>query len=270
MRMRPAAAGPSTTQQVVDELLAHLGASGDEQAPVPSWHYQEDPSAPNPPTASLRHLLGACYDLKTPKAQPLLALLLAQLQAVAAGSPGRPSFELHVDATAAGAAADGAGGGGGAAAAEGGSGKAAKQAGAAAGVARLQALLADAAGLEGYLAPRHVADVLADFAGARLTAQQVRGGTGTGAAGMICLQARACVAHLVLLLGARARCSRRARPHAAARSCWACCARWRRGSTPSPRLPWSTLLAAQASRRPSPSCAMRAWARTGLAWRPRR
>jgi hypothetical protein len=136
---------------------------------------------------SLRHALTVCYDIKTPKATPLLQLLLEQLTAAAAAagggsikeqqqqqqSPLRPSIDLQVDATGGKFVATAA-----AAAADGSKIAAAATAAAspAAAIAAMQALLAaDAAAVEQYLAPRHVIDVLQEYSAAKLTPQQVGG-----------------------------------------------------------------------------------------------
>lgn len=153
---------------------------------MPSWHYTEDPAhspaaaAAGSSTISLRHALSVCYDIKTPKAQQLLQLLLGQLQQQlqqgkpqpAAGKGVRVSIDVRADASAAtdlAAAVQQPDGHekqpGGAAAA-------------AAAVQRVQALLCDAAGLEAYLAARHVVDVLQDFGEVQLHLAQVSS-TGT-------------------------------------------------------------------------------------------
>jgi len=52
--------------QAVDELLAALGARGDERVPVPAWHYED--AAPADARADgrmpLREALSKCYDLR--------------------------------------------------------------------------------------------------------------------------------------------------------------------------------------------------------------
>jgi sulfite reductase (NADPH) flavoprotein alpha-component len=183
---------PTNPPQAVDDLLAALGASGDEAVPTPAWHYREQP-APAGPTTSLRHALSVAYDIKSPKAKPLLAALQAPLQAAlaaaaadapppaaappppAAGAKGgaRASIELQVDATAAGGAGrahgTSAGADAGAAGDQAGGGAAETQSQLsplAASAAAVDALLAaDAAALERYLAPRHVADMLEEASG---------------------------------------------------------------------------------------------------------
>jgi hypothetical protein len=181
-----------TPLQAVDELLQQLGATGDEPVTRPTWHYQEQPDSSsnhnNSSSVSLRHALTVCYDIKTPKAQPLLTLLLEQLTAAAAAdtsskpdqqqqqqqpgsSPMRPSIDLTVDATGgkagAPAAADGS--------SNNGSSKALSPSAAiAASIAAVQALLcAAAAAVESYLSPRHVIDILQEHPAATLTPQQV-------------------------------------------------------------------------------------------------
>jgi sulfite reductase (NADPH) flavoprotein alpha-component len=173
--------------QAVEELLQQLGLTGDEPVTCPSWHYQEQPdSSSSSSSMSLHHALTVCYDIKTPKATPLLQLLLQQLTAAAGDGSSkeqqqqsllRPSIDLQVDATggrfpltAAAAAGDGSK----TAAAN---GKAAAAAvSPAAAIAAVQALLAaDAAALEQYLAPRHVIDVLQEYSAAKLTPQQLLG-----------------------------------------------------------------------------------------------
>lgn len=174
--------------QAVDDLLQQLGATGHETVTRPTWHYQEQPDSSSS-SVSLRHALTVCYDIKTPKAQPLLTLLLEQLTAAAAGdtssktdqqqqqpgsSPVRPSIDLQVDATGgkagAAAAADGS--------KDSSSSKAlSPSAAVAASIAAVQALLsADAAAVEAYLSPRHVIDILQEHPTATLTPQQVRRG----------------------------------------------------------------------------------------------
>jgi hypothetical protein len=174
--------------QAVDELLEQLGATGDEAVTKPTWHYQEQPdSSSNNSSVSLRHALTVCYDIKTPKAQPLLTLLLQQLTATAAAdtssktdqqqpgsSPVRPSIDLSVDATggkagAAAAAADGS-------SKDSSSKLLSPSAAIAASIAAVQALLsADVDAVESYLSPRHVIDILQEHPAAILTPQQVRG-----------------------------------------------------------------------------------------------
>lgn len=169
--------------QSVEELLQQLGATGDEPVTRPSWHYQEQQPDSNSSSMSLRHALTVAYDIKTPKVKPLLQLLLDQLTAAAASddsskldqqqqqngssSPLRPSIDLQVDAT----------GGKPSPASKPASAAAGKQAAAspaAAAIAAIQGLLAsDASGLDAYLAPRHVIDVLQDFPAARLKHTQV-------------------------------------------------------------------------------------------------
>jgi hypothetical protein len=50
--------------QAVDELLAVLGASGDEQVPVPSWHYRTANADGADETMRLRDALIQCYDIR--------------------------------------------------------------------------------------------------------------------------------------------------------------------------------------------------------------
>lgn len=178
--------------QSVEELLQQLGATGDETVTRPSWHYQEQQQQQpdsNSSSMSLRHALTVAYDIKTPKAKPLLQLLLDQLTAAAASddsskldqqqqqngsSPLRPSIDLQVDAT-----------GGKPSPASKPAAAAGKQAAAAspaaAAIAAIQGLLAsDASSLDAYLTPRHVIDVLQDFPAARLKHTQVCRGGGVG------------------------------------------------------------------------------------------
>jgi hypothetical protein len=159
--------------QVVDELLQQLGATGDEGVQTPSWHYTEDPQHSTAAAAdgsiSLRHALSVCYDIKTPKAQQLLQLLLAQLQQQqqqgSAKGAARVSIDVRADAsTTADLAAAGL-------QQQSTDGK--QQDAAAAAVSRLQGLLAEPAALEQYLAARHVADVLQDFPQVDLSYSQV-------------------------------------------------------------------------------------------------
>jgi hypothetical protein len=174
--------------QAVEELLQQLGATGDESVTRPSWHYQEqqqpDSSNNSSSSMSLRHALSVAYDIKTPKAKPLLQLLLEQLTAAAAAdgsskldqqqqqqngsSPRRPSIDLQVDAT--GGKSSPASKPAAAAAGK----LAAAASPAAAGIAAIQGLLSsDTSALDAYLAPRHVIDVLQDYPAAKLTHTQV-------------------------------------------------------------------------------------------------
>jgi hypothetical protein len=164
--------------QVVDELLQQLGATGDEAVQTPSWHYTEDRAHTTAAAAdgsiSLRHALSVCYDIKTPKAQQLLQLLLTQLQQQQQGSgkgAARVSIDLHADASA---TADLSAAGVQQQSADG------KQGAAAAAVSRLQGLLADGASLEQYLSARHVVDVLQDFSQVAVSYSQVRRGCSVG------------------------------------------------------------------------------------------
>jgi hypothetical protein len=187
--------------QVVGELLQQLGATGDEPVQTPSWHYTEDPAHSTAPAAadgsiSLRHALGVCYDIKTPKAQQLLQLLLTELQQQQqqqGKGVARVSIDVVADASAAadlsaaGVQQQTAGG---------------KQDGAVAAVLRLQGLLADAASLEQYLSARHVVDVLQDFSQVPLSYSQVRYGaaaveaaTGQSAADACAFVEECCAQH---------------------------------------------------------------------------
>jgi hypothetical protein len=164
--------------QAVDQLLQQLGASGDERVQTPSWHYTEDPNHSTAAAAadgsiSLRHALSVCYDIKTPKAQQLLQLLLTQLQQQQGSTKGatRVSIDVHADAST---TADLAAAGMQQQQPSAEAGKMQEGAAAAAAVLRLQGLLGDAAGLEGYLAARHVVDVLQDYGQAPLSYSQVR------------------------------------------------------------------------------------------------
>jgi hypothetical protein len=157
--------------QVVDELLQQLCATGDEAVQTPSWHYTEDPAHSTAAAAdgsiSLRHALSVCYDIKTPKAQQLLQLLLTQLpqQQGSGKAAARVSIDVVADASA---AADLSAAGVQQQSTDG------KQSAAAAAVSRLQGLLADAASLEQYLSARHVVDVLQDFSQVQVSYTQVR------------------------------------------------------------------------------------------------
>jgi hypothetical protein len=164
--------------QVVDELLQQLGATGDQAVQTPSWHYTEDPAHTTAAAAadgsiSLRHALSVCYDIKTPKAQQLLQLLLTLLQQQQSSGKGvaRVSIDVVADASA---AADLSAAGVQQQSAD------SKQSAAAAAVSRLQGLLADAASLEQYLSARHVVDVLQDFSQAQVSYSQVRHGCSAG------------------------------------------------------------------------------------------
>jgi hypothetical protein len=103
--------------QAVSELLGVLGFTGEEAVQVPSWHYTEDPHHTPGAAATaaagggdalpegsmrLRHALTSCYDLHTPRAEPLLQLMLLGLQQ-----------ELRTTTTAAPNTATTAGGGAG-------------------------------------------------------------------------------------------------------------------------------------------------------------
>jgi hypothetical protein len=177
-------AKPFFALQSVDELLKQLGATGEEPVARPSWHYREQQQQQqNSSSMTLRHALTVCYDIKTPKLQPLLQLLLDQLTAVADGkqqqqkngSTVRASIDLQVDATGKGKPA---------AAAAAATGKAAMNP--AASIAAVQGLLAaDGAAVEQYLAPRHVIDILQECAAAKLTPQQVKTACATGDKGLV-------------------------------------------------------------------------------------
>ena len=52
--------------QAVDELLAALGASGEQRVPVPAWHYEEaaEAHARQDGCMPLGEALQKCYDLR--------------------------------------------------------------------------------------------------------------------------------------------------------------------------------------------------------------
>ena len=193
--------------QAVSELLTVLGATGNEAVQIPAWHYTEEPDhTPRAAAAagsvpegsmSLRHALTSCYDLHTPKAEPLLQLLLLKLQqesvtiasakvgetgrvangtATGLNGVGNHGHHYEVVATAAGsksaAAVD-------VAVSDQGQKKTASHVAAAAAAGKvdhIQQLLEDKQALEAYLAERHVVDILRDFASSvDLSVQQVRG-----------------------------------------------------------------------------------------------
>lgn len=195
--------------QTVEELLQAAGCTGAERVAAPSWHYAADAEAA--PTAApaadgtlaLRDALAYCYDLRSPKAEPLLQLLQAAVgaskvatAAAAAANGVRTSIEVVANATAvagngallpplspadtspaadaakqqqaqppakAAAAVAAAGGG-----KEGrGSARSLRQ--------QLDQLSSSKEALVEYLAPRHVADVLREFGCTQLAPQQVSG-----------------------------------------------------------------------------------------------
>jgi hypothetical protein len=168
-----------------------LEATGEEVVPSPSWHYVEDPqlmtreASGSSGSSSLRHALEVCYDLKSPRAQPLLKVMLGQLQQQLSGAAGevkpggRPSFDLQANATTAAAAIPAAAALAGAAStATSGSDDGKVQPGQPSqavldSIAHIQQLLSDSEKLEAYLAARHVADILQDFPSVTLTHDQV-------------------------------------------------------------------------------------------------
>jgi sulfite reductase (NADPH) flavoprotein alpha-component len=176
---------PCNVPAAVEALLRAAGLDGGQAVPVPGWHYR-DPALP-PGAAPLRDVLARAYDLRSPR-RGLLALLHSALQ-----DPGRRG------GAAAGCRAEAAADDGGRAHADGtGSGHApalespdlgqhakaraptravihvvadaappapaASPPAAAAALRQLAALVADPQATEAYLRPRHVADVLRDWA----------------------------------------------------------------------------------------------------------
>ncbi|KAG2499912.1 hypothetical protein HYH03_002200 [Edaphochlamys debaryana] len=137
---------PTNDPKAVEELIRVMGASASEAVPVPSWHYEEPGASPGG-TLPLADALTRCYDLRSPKPE-LLKLLVAALAATANGTAnGHANGHANGTADAAPSKAE-----------------------------ALKQALADTAALEAYLAPRHVVDVLADAAPAKLTTAQVLSG----------------------------------------------------------------------------------------------
>ncbi|KAI8473830.1 MAG: sulfite reductase [Monoraphidium minutum] len=163
---------PTNDAAAVSELLAALGAGGDELVAAPAWHYQEAEghaavvAGPSGPALPLRAALARCYDLRSPRGDALLKLLQAAAAAAAGGKAAAANGTTAngiPNGTANGTAANGTANGA----------AAGKQPSAAAQAARAGELLADKAALESYLAPRHVIDVLRDFPAARVDYQQL-------------------------------------------------------------------------------------------------
>jgi hypothetical protein len=205
--------------QTVEELLHAAGLTGAERVAAPSWHYAADPEAAPAAapaadgTLALRDALAYCYDLRSPKTEPLLQLLQQAVgaskaaPAVAAAANGvRASIEMVADATAVAGngkllpplsptdtnqAAD--------AAKQQQAQSPAKPATTAAAAAggkegrsgarglqqqqQLEQLSSSKEVLQEYLAPRHVADVLREFGCTQLTSQQVRRVCSSGSCG---------------------------------------------------------------------------------------
>lgn len=176
-------------RQAVGALLSVIGASGDEPVPVPSWHYAE-PEGPNAngtangaastngkgaPSMPLRAALTLCYDLRSPRGDVLVKLLVAALTAGAtAGS--KPVNGAATNGKKRGGgkkAVNGVGSNG--AVANGSSGV---NGGSSGGVqeqlAELSRLAEDKGDLEQYLEPRHVIDFLRDFGAPAIGVDQVR------------------------------------------------------------------------------------------------
>jgi len=161
----------TNAHQAVDALLAVLGVSGDTLVPVPSWHYTEpeghvtvvkgDDGALAMP---LHTALARCYDLRSPRGDTLVKLLLSSLSSSADGTG---AAAAAVKAPAANGTAKGQVNGkvkGNASAAV----KSVEQQ-----VSELTALAADKVALDDYLTPRHVIDMLRDYPAAHVTVDQV-------------------------------------------------------------------------------------------------
>jgi sulfite reductase (NADPH) flavoprotein alpha-component len=165
--------------QAVDALLSVIGASGDEPVPVPSWHYAE----PDGPTANgtangkgshsmpLRAALTRCYDLRSPRGDVLVKLLIASLTAGGATAGSMPvngkklgGGKKAVNGVSSnGAVANGSGGANGSS-----SGGVQEQ------LAELSRLAEDKGEMDKYLEPRHVIDILEDFGAPAIGVDQVR------------------------------------------------------------------------------------------------
>ncbi|KAG2448381.1 hypothetical protein HYH02_006963 [Chlamydomonas schloesseri] len=143
---------PTNQPQGVEELLRVMGASPSEPVTVPSWHYEEEGVAPGG-SMPLAQALTKCYDIRSPKPE-LIKLLVAALDASANGH------------AANGHAANGHANGHA-------NGDSSTVAAMVPPQQRLREALKDQAATEAYLEPRHVVDVLADAAPAKLTTAQV-------------------------------------------------------------------------------------------------
>jgi hypothetical protein len=164
---RPLALRPCRPQ-AVDELLAQLGADGQQAVPIPSWHYEESEAARqgySDTRMPLRQALLKCYDLRSPKPELLQLLLAALPSAKAAAAAWADEQETAPEADQIKAGGGAAGGHAAAHAEPAGKGQQAAQ--------KLRALLADAGALDKYLAQRHVVDILQEFAPAALAADKV-------------------------------------------------------------------------------------------------
>ncbi|KAK9832619.1 hypothetical protein WJX81_004423 [Elliptochloris bilobata] len=149
---------PSNCPQAVDELLAALGATGDERVPVPAWHYEEPRTLNARPDGNmpLREAFLKCYDLRSPKLE-LLRLLLDHLPHVARNGARKHAVNGTNGRTAASLAN--------------GSLKASEP--------PIEALRdlenAEESIVSAYLEPRHVLDIVLDFAGSRPPVEKVLG-----------------------------------------------------------------------------------------------